>query len=118
MTAIADPPRIQQPYDALMKANEVRRTRAELKRRIARRELTAAEVILDCPKGALGCTVAELLAAQPRWGTARSQRLLDRTGISEIKRIDSLTDRQKRLLAAELQVASAARARERAAAGS
>ena len=34
---------------ALARANEVRLARAELKRRVAEGEITAAEVILECP---------------------------------------------------------------------
>jgi hypothetical protein len=96
--------RIQDPQRrrALEQANAVRLARAELKRRIASGEISAAEVILDCPEAALRLTIAELLTAQRRWGTTRCRKFLERNGVSEIKTIGTLTDRQRRLLARQL----------------
>ena len=47
---------------ALERANEIRRARAQLKRRIGAGHLSAAEVIVDCPVEARRWPVAELLA--------------------------------------------------------
>ena len=51
----------QQHMRALELANRVRLARAELKRRIADGELTAAEVIASCPWEAESMAVADLL---------------------------------------------------------
>jgi hypothetical protein len=88
---------------ALEQANAVRLARAELKRRIAEGEVTAAEVILDCPHEARRWTVSELLVSQRRWGTTRCRKFLERNHISEMKPIGALTERQRRVLAAQLQ---------------
>ena len=87
---------------ALEHANAIRLARAELKRRIAEGEVTAAAVILECPDAARRWTVSELLLSQRRWGSTRCRKFLERNGVSEIKLIGSLTDRQRRMLADEL----------------
>ena len=94
-----DPQRLR----ALEQANAVRLARAELKRRIADGEVTAAEIILDCPQEAQRWTVAELLVAQRRWGVTRCRKFLERNHVSEIKPIGALTERQRHVLAAQLQ---------------
>jgi hypothetical protein len=92
---------------ALEHANHVRLARAELKRRITEGDVSAAEIILDCPAAAHRWTVSELLMAQRRWGVTRCRKFLERNEISEIKAIGALTDRQRLLLAKELQGAVA-----------
>jgi hypothetical protein len=87
---------------ALERANEVRLARAELKRRIADGELSAAAVILDSPWEASSWPVGELLTSQRRWGTTRCVKFLAKNGISEMKPVGTLTDRQRRLLAEQL----------------
>jgi hypothetical protein len=87
---------------ALERANEVRLARAELKRQIAEGRISAADVILDCPWEASSWTVGDLLMSQRRWGSTRCRKFLSRNHISEVKQIGSLTDRQRRLLAEQL----------------
>jgi hypothetical protein len=88
---------------ALEQANAVRLARAELKRRIADGGVTAAEIILNCPQEARRWTVAELLVSQRRWGVTRCRKFLERNQVSEIKPIGALTERQRRVLAAQLE---------------
>ncbi len=88
---------------ALERANAIRRARSELKRRIGAGELSATEIILDCPVEASRWPLAQLLASQRNWGSAKSREFLYRNGISEVKRVGDLTDRQRRLLAEELR---------------
>jgi hypothetical protein len=92
-----------QRLQALARANEVRLARAELKRKVAQGDVSAAKVILECPPGAGSWSVGDLLRSQRRWGTTRCRKFLSRNGISEIKQIGTLTDRQRRLLAAALR---------------
>jgi hypothetical protein len=92
---------------ALQRANEIRLARAELKRRIADGEVSAAEVILNPPREALSWSLGDLLITQRRWGAQRCRKFLLRNNVSETKRLGSLTDRQRRLLAANLGTASA-----------
>jgi D-hexose-6-phosphate mutarotase len=88
---------------ALQRANAVRLARAELKRRIALGEITAADVILGNPWEAESMTVSDLLTSQRRWGHTRCRRLLQCIPMSENKTIGSMTERQRRALAQELR---------------
>jgi len=102
MTETAIMTRGPQRLRALERANEVRLARAELKRRIADGEVSAAQVILDPPWEACSWSVGDLLMTQRRWGTTRCRKFLLRNQVSENKPLGSLTERQRRLLAAEL----------------
>jgi hypothetical protein len=97
-----------QHLQALQRANAVRLARAELKRRVALGEITAAEVIEECPWEAASMTVSDLLTSQHRWGHTRCRRVLQSVPMSENKTIGSMTDRQRRALAALLHEACTA----------
>ena len=73
-TLIPAPQRLR----ALERANAVRLARAELKRRIAEGDASAAEVILEPPDEALSWAIGELLMSQRRWGTTRCRKFLAR----------------------------------------
>jgi hypothetical protein len=88
---------------ALERANEVRLARADLKRRIANSEISAADVILACPWEASTWSVGDLLLSQRRWGSTRCRKFLMRNQINEKKQIGDLTERQRRLLAKQLE---------------
>ena len=92
---------------ALERANKVRLARADLKRRIATGELAVAEVILECPWEAESMAVADLLMSQRRWGHTRCRKFLAHIPMSERKTIGSMTDRQRRTLAAMLDTTGA-----------
>ncbi len=102
MTETAIISREPQRLRALERANEVRLARAELKRRIADGEVSAAEVILDPPWEACSWSVSDLLMTQRRWGTTRCRKFLLRNQVNETKQLGALTERQRRLLAAQL----------------
>jgi hypothetical protein len=95
---------------ALERANQVRLARAELKRRVAIGEADVAEVILDCPWEAESMAVADLLMSQRRWGQTRCRKFLSQIPMSESKRIGSMTERQRRTLAAMLTSVETGRA--------
>jgi len=99
-TAIAHGP---QHMRALQRANEVRLARAELKRRVTEGDTTAAAVILDSPWEAESMAVAELLMSQHRWGHTRARRFLAGVPMTETKTIGSMTERQRRTIAAMLE---------------
>jgi hypothetical protein len=88
---------------ALERANEIRLARAGLKRRIALGEISAAQVLIECPREAESWPVADLLMSQRRWGTTRCRKFLSRNQIVETKPIGKLTDRQRRVLATSLE---------------
>jgi hypothetical protein len=97
-TVTKEPQRLR----ALGRANEVRLARAELKRRIADGEVSAAQVILACPNEVSSWPVGDLLISQRRWGSTKCRKFLERNQISELKQVGQLTERQKRLLAGQL----------------
>lgn len=92
---------------ALEHANRVRLARAEMKRMVATGETSAADVVLDNPWHAESMAISELLMSQRRWGRARCRRLLLSLGIPENKRLGTLTERQRRVLAAMLSANTA-----------
>jgi len=91
---------------ALERANKVRLARAELKRRVATGEIAVAHVILECPWEADSMAVADLLMSQRRWGHHRCRKFLAQVPMSEKKTVGSMTDRQRRKLAAMLAYSS------------
>lgn len=103
-TSTAAPQHLQ----ALQHANRVRLARAELKRRVAANELSAAHVVSDCPWEAASMEISDLLMSQRRWGRARCRRLLLSLGLPENKQIGTLTARQRQALAALLSAKTGA----------
>ncbi|HEY6395901.1 MAG TPA: hypothetical protein VIX82_00455 [Solirubrobacteraceae bacterium] len=103
-TMTQDPQRLR----ALERANEIRLARAELKRRIADGQVSAGSVLLDPPPEAFSWAVGDLLVSQRRWGTTRCRKFLARNHITETKPVATLTERQRRLLAAQLQACDSA----------
>jgi hypothetical protein len=87
---------------ALAQANRVRLARAELKRQVGDGEITVAEVVLGCPWEAESMAIADLLMSQHRWGRTRCRRFLATIPMSETKTVGTMTDRQRRALAAML----------------
>ena len=95
---------------ALERANAVRLARAELKRKVALDQIDVAGVVLNCPWEAESMAVADLLMSQRRWGQTRCRKFLAQVPMSERKTIGSMTDRQRRTLAAMLSSAERDRA--------
>src|SRR4051812_17017130 len=73
----------RQRVEALASANRVRLARAELKRRVADGDVSAAEVILLHPTEVERMPVADLLISQRHWGDVRCRRLLIAVGLPE-----------------------------------
>ncbi len=101
MDATATAPAAQH-MRALAQANRVRLARAELKRQVAEGEASVADVVLSCPWEAESMTIGDLLMSQHRWGRTRCRRFLASIPMSETKTIGSMTDRQRRAIAARL----------------
>lgn len=93
-----------QHMQALARANEVRLARASMKREIASGRRNVVDVVRDCPWEAESMSVSELLSAQKRWGKARSRKLIVSIGLTETKRLGTLTQRQRDLLGRALEV--------------
>jgi hypothetical protein len=91
-----------QHMQALELANRVRLARASLKRRVGTGEISAAEVVVTCPWEAESMPIMDLLMSQRRWGRTRCRKFLTSIRMSEVKTVGSLTERQRRTLAALL----------------
>jgi hypothetical protein len=97
------PPRpAPQQLRALARANQVRRARAELKRKIENGEMSVPEVLVACPSHAATMSISDLLMSQRWWGRTRSRRLLVSIGVPERKSVGNLTERQRTEMAALL----------------
>jgi hypothetical protein len=94
------PPQQPQHMQALRRANEVRLARAELKRRVGDGDISAADVVLNTPWEAASMTIFELLGSQHRWGSTRCRKFLAENELPETKTVGSMTERQRRALAA------------------
>ena len=105
MDATATAPAAQH-MRALAQANRVRLARAELKRQVAEGETSVADVVLGCPWEAESMTISDLLLSQHRWGRTRCRRFLTSIPMSETKTVGTMTDRQRRALAAMLEGAA------------
>jgi hypothetical protein len=102
----------RQNMRALERANEVRMARAALKRKVALGEVDVAQVILFCPWEARSMAVSKLLMSQRRWGISRCRNTLALLPISERKTLESMTDRQRHVLAALLTAVDGPRLRQ------
>lgn len=87
-----------QHMEALDKANRVRLGRAQVRRDLVARKITLADVLAhpDVQSARLGY----VLSWQWRWGGKRVKNLLSALRISETRKVDELTDRQKGLVVA------------------
>src|SRR5439155_26303798 len=101
----------EQRARALRDANRVRCGRARLKRSLASGGRSAADLISDPPVEVRTMTVRQLVVSQRGWGPVRSRRLLRAASVPEGKELRSLTERQRRVLAARLEFHDAHRGR-------
>lgn len=95
-----------QHMDALALANEVRFKRSEIKRQIHDGEKTVQAVLADPPAEVLTMSISELLKAQHRWGDQRTRRLCQRLVISELRKVGTLTERERSRITALLVYSS------------
>jgi len=89
-----------QRRDALAKAQQARRVRAELKQMVKAGEVTLLDV-LDRARDAeplAKMRVLELLESLPNYGKAKARRLMEDLGIAESRRLRGLGERQREAL--------------------
>jgi hypothetical protein len=92
-----------QHMEALAHANRVRLARASLKRAIVADQADVVEVVRTCPWEVETMTVGELLRSQRRWGRARARKFLSSLALNENRELGRLTERQRGVLAGELE---------------
>jgi hypothetical protein len=101
-TTIAPAP-TPQHMEALAHANRVRLARAALKRSVQAGDMEVAEIVRGCPWEVETMSIGELLRSQRRWGRARSRKFLFTLALNENRELGRLTERQRRVLAGELE---------------
>jgi hypothetical protein len=84
----------QQRMDALELANRIRIGCADLKREIRAGRLTVRGVLLAPPEYAAHMKILDLLLAAPGVGPVKAMRTLRHAGISPVKTVGGLTERQ------------------------
>lgn len=114
-SASAAPERsLQQRQDALLRANEIRVYRAQLKRDVKARRRDAVDVLLE-PDGLVSTMkVYDLLLAVPKFGRVKTSKVLQRHMISPSKTVGGLSARQRRALVLALPRSSGSRGTVRA----
>jgi len=105
-TVVSAPP---QHMQALAHANRVRLARASLKRSVLAGQLDVEKVIRTCPWEVATMTVGELLRSQRRWGRTRARKFLASLALNENRELGRLTERQRNVLARELEAKSLGR---------
>ncbi len=95
----------EQRADALRKAAEARRVRAELKERLKRGGTTLGEVLKQSDTDeVLGkMKVTALLEAMPSVGKVRAAQIMEQLEIAPSRRLRGLGDRQRKALLAHFE---------------
>ena len=83
----------EQREDALRRAAEARRERAQIRADLRLRQISFAQALAYEP--AQRIRVFDLVRAMPGYGNKRASDLLERIGISPVKRVGGLTERQR-----------------------
>jgi hypothetical protein len=95
----------EQHMVALERANRIRLARAAVKRKVYAGDIDLADLIRpdaeisECLRSA---PIGTFLTYQRRWGGERARKLLASIGIGWGRRLDALTDRERRVLTARL----------------
>ncbi len=102
---MAQPPQLtdEQRRQALAKAAEARRVRAEIKELLKTGSMTLPELFEEADANELiaGLKVESLLGAMPGTGKIKAKRLMESVGIAQNRRIRGLGDSQKAKLLLE-----------------
>jgi hypothetical protein len=102
---MAQPPKLtdEQRKQALARAAEARRVRAEAKELLKTGSMTLAELFANAEDDELiaGLKVEALIASMPGTGKIKAKRLMESIGIAENRRIRGLGDKQKAALLSE-----------------
>ncbi len=102
---MAQPPKLtdEQRKQALARAAEARRVRAEAKELLKTGSMTLADLFAKAEEDELiaGLKVESLIASMPGTGKIKAKRLMESIGIAENRRIRGLGDKQREALLAE-----------------
>ena len=98
----------EQRADALRKAADARRERAEVKNRLKHAGTSLADVVRDGQTSTVigKMRVSELLASMPGVGKVRARQIMERLGIAETRRVRGLGANQAAALEREFGAGS------------
>jgi hypothetical protein len=89
---------LQQRYDALAVANEIRTKRAQLKRDIKAGRTTILVVLNEMPDYVHTMKLFDLLLAAPKFGRVKANKIIQRCRISPSKTLGGMSERQRQEL--------------------
>ncbi|HEX3609660.1 MAG TPA: integration host factor, actinobacterial type [Solirubrobacterales bacterium] len=103
-TSAAAPERsLDQRMDALKRANDIRTSRAKLKKDLKAGKANIHALLLDPPGYVLTAKVFDMLLAVPKYGRVKTNRILNQCRISPSKTIGGLSERQRAELVSQLR---------------
>jgi hypothetical protein len=95
-TATAVPERTNaQRMRALQRANEIRSSRAQLKRDLKAGKVKIEKLLLDPPDYVLSAKAFDMILAVPKYGRVKANKILNVCRISPSKTIGGLSERQR-----------------------
>ena len=97
----------EQRADALKKAGEARKKRAELREQLSKREITIQDVFLRCNSGdetVSRTPIHSILTALPGYGSTKTDALLEVCNISPNRRVRGVGEKQRERLLQQLGV--------------
>src|SRR5205823_12839891 len=92
-----------QRMEALQRANEIRTSRAQLKRDLKSGRASIHGLLLDPPEWVETAKVFDMLLAVPKYGRVKANKILQQCRISPSKTIGGLSERQRTELVAMLR---------------
>lgn len=93
----------KQRHDALLRANEVRVYRANLKRDLKAGRKSICNLLLDPPELLETAKVFDMLLAVPKYGRVKANKMLVQCRISPSKTFGSMSERQRQEIVALLR---------------
>ena len=95
-TSAAVPERTHdQRMKALRRANEIRSSRAQLKRDLKAGKVKIEKLLLDPPEYVLSAKAFDMILAVPKYGRVKANKILTQCRISPSKAIGGLSERQR-----------------------
>ena len=88
---------------ALRRANEIRSSRAKLKRDLKAGKVTIESLLLKPPEFVLSAKAFDMMLAVPKYGRVKANRILTQCRISPSKTIGGLSERQRAELVSQLR---------------
>ncbi|HRC06973.1 MAG TPA: integration host factor, actinobacterial type [Miltoncostaeales bacterium] len=84
-----------QRMEALHRANQIRSSRAQLKRDLKNGQVNIRDIIADPPDYVLTAKVYDMLLAVPKYGKVKATRFINHCRISQGKTVGGLSERQR-----------------------